>query len=129
MAATSTFPRTKVAIVMHSPRPSYPAKHACDLPSPAMVACGHHLHFAASSSCGTSLRNQLDTFDDTRTQQDTGLWVPARRRPGSPLGSTPGPVPGTTSFVEEKYSGIEFLQTPGRTPASGSPLGDTPSPR
>ncbi|KAF2573350.1 hypothetical protein F2Q70_00004303 [Brassica cretica] len=31
--------------------------------------------------------------------------------------------------VGEKYSGIEFLQTPGRTPASGSPLGGTPSPR
>ncbi|KAF2572475.1 hypothetical protein F2Q70_00002762 [Brassica cretica] len=28
--------------------------------------------------------------------------------------------------VGEKYSGIEFLQTPGRTPASGSPLGGTP---
>ncbi|KAF3521597.1 hypothetical protein F2Q69_00050722 [Brassica cretica] len=45
---------SKVAIVMHSPRPSYPAKHACDLPSPAMVACGHHLHFAASTSCASS---------------------------------------------------------------------------
>ncbi|KAF3499234.1 hypothetical protein F2Q69_00043174 [Brassica cretica] len=31
--------------------------------------------------------------------------------------------------VGEKYSGIEFLQTPDRTPASGSPLGGTPSPR
>ncbi|KAF2546452.1 hypothetical protein F2Q70_00021556 [Brassica cretica] len=31
--------------------------------------------------------------------------------------------------VGEKYSGIEFLQTPGRTPASGSPLGGTPVPR
>ncbi|KAF3602315.1 hypothetical protein F2Q69_00035291 [Brassica cretica] len=30
--------------------------------------------------------------------------------------------------VGEKYSGIEFLQTPGRTPASGSPLGSTPGP-
>ncbi|KAF2557910.1 hypothetical protein F2Q68_00016396 [Brassica cretica] len=29
----------------------------------------------------------------------------------------------------EKYSGIEFLQIPGRTPASGSPLGDAPGPR
>ncbi|KAF3487609.1 hypothetical protein F2Q69_00052818 [Brassica cretica] len=28
----------------------------------------------------------------------------------------------------EKYSGIKFLQTPGRTPASGSPLGSTPGP-
>ncbi|KAF3599199.1 hypothetical protein F2Q69_00035048 [Brassica cretica] len=27
--------------------------------------------------------------------------------------------------VGEKYSGIEFLQTPGRTPASGSLLGGT----
>ncbi|KAF2599475.1 hypothetical protein F2Q68_00010343 [Brassica cretica] len=42
-------------------------------------------------------------------------------------------------LVGEKYSGIEFLQTPGRTPASGSPLegtlvlriplGGTPVPR
>ncbi|KAF3507020.1 hypothetical protein F2Q69_00005972 [Brassica cretica] len=31
--------------------------------------------------------------------------------------------------VGEKYSGIEFLQTPGKTPASGSPLGDTPGPQ
>ncbi|KAF3587952.1 hypothetical protein F2Q69_00028860 [Brassica cretica] len=31
--------------------------------------------------------------------------------------------------VGEKYSGIEFLQTPGRTPASGSPLRGTPVPR
>ncbi|KAF2572865.1 hypothetical protein F2Q70_00002829 [Brassica cretica] len=31
--------------------------------------------------------------------------------------------------VGEKYSGIEFLQTPGRTPASGSPLEGTPIPR
>ncbi|KAF3529960.1 hypothetical protein DY000_02039607 [Brassica cretica] len=30
--------------------------------------------------------------------------------------------------VGEKYSGIEFLQTPGRTPASGSLLGGTPAP-
>ena len=29
----------------------------------------------------------------------------------------------------EKYSGIEFLQIPGRTPASGSPLGNAPGPR
>ncbi|KAF3611413.1 hypothetical protein DY000_02048811 [Brassica cretica] len=29
----------------------------------------------------------------------------------------------------EKYSGIEFLQIPGRTPASGFPLGDAPGPR
>ncbi|KAF3598327.1 hypothetical protein F2Q69_00035196 [Brassica cretica] len=29
----------------------------------------------------------------------------------------------------EKYSGIEFLQIPGRTPASGSLLGDAPGPR
>ena len=28
----------------------------------------------------------------------------------------------------EKYSGIEFLQIPGRTPAFGSPLGDAPGP-
>jgi len=28
-----------------------------------------------------------------------------------------------------KYSGIEFLQTPDRTPASGSPLEGTPVPR
>ncbi|KAF3534076.1 hypothetical protein DY000_02039647 [Brassica cretica] len=32
-------------------------------------------------------------------------------------------------IVGGKYSGIEFLQTPGRTPASGSPLGGTPVPR
>ncbi|KAF2557109.1 hypothetical protein F2Q68_00015104 [Brassica cretica] len=31
--------------------------------------------------------------------------------------------------IGEKYSGIAFLQTPGRTPASGSPLGGTPVPR
>ncbi|KAF3587391.1 hypothetical protein F2Q69_00029053 [Brassica cretica] len=31
--------------------------------------------------------------------------------------------------VGEKYSGIEFLQTPGRTSASGSPLEGTPVPR
>ena len=31
--------------------------------------------------------------------------------------------------VGEKYSGIEFLQTLGRTPASGSPLGHAPGPR
>jgi len=31
--------------------------------------------------------------------------------------------------VGEKYSGIEFLQTPGRTPTSGSPLRGTPVPR
>ncbi|KAF2574763.1 hypothetical protein F2Q70_00002959 [Brassica cretica] len=30
--------------------------------------------------------------------------------------------------VREKYSGLEFLQTPGRTPAFGSPLGDAPGP-
>ena len=30
--------------------------------------------------------------------------------------------------VGEKYSGIEFLQTPGRTPASGSLVGDAPGP-
>ena len=32
-------------------------------------------------------------------------------------------------FLLEKYSGIEFLLIPGRTPASGSPLGDAPGPR
>ncbi|KAF2548378.1 hypothetical protein F2Q70_00023126 [Brassica cretica] len=31
--------------------------------------------------------------------------------------------------VGEKYSVIQFLQTPGRTPASGSPLEGTPVPR
>ena len=31
-------------------------------------------------------------------------------------------------LLEKKYSGIEFLETPGRTPASGSPLGGTPVP-
>ncbi|KAF3510633.1 hypothetical protein F2Q69_00007044 [Brassica cretica] len=31
--------------------------------------------------------------------------------------------------VGKKYSGIEFLRTPGRTPASGSPLEGTPVPR
>ena len=30
--------------------------------------------------------------------------------------------------VGEKYSGIEFFQTLGRTPASRSPLGDAPGP-
>ncbi|KAF2585402.1 hypothetical protein F2Q70_00037262 [Brassica cretica] len=33
-------------------------------------------------------------------------------------------IPAIT--VGEKYSGIEFLQIPGRTPASGSPLEGTP---
>ncbi|KAF3565954.1 hypothetical protein DY000_02015625 [Brassica cretica] len=31
--------------------------------------------------------------------------------------------------IGKKYSGIEFLQTPGRTPAYGSPLERTPVPR
>ncbi|KAF3507646.1 hypothetical protein F2Q69_00006822 [Brassica cretica] len=31
--------------------------------------------------------------------------------------------------VGEKYSGVEFLQTPGRTSAYGSPQGDTLGPR
>ena len=30
--------------------------------------------------------------------------------------------------VGEKYSGIEFFQTPGRTPDSGAPLGSIPGP-
>ena len=30
--------------------------------------------------------------------------------------------------VGEKYSDVEFLQAPGRTPASGSPLGNAPDP-
>ncbi|KAF3541413.1 hypothetical protein F2Q69_00023729 [Brassica cretica] len=35
---------------------------------------------------------------------------------------------GWFTDVGEKYSGIEFLQTPGRTPDSGAPLGSTPGP-
>ena len=36
---------------------------------------------------------------------------------------------GVKGGVGEKYSGIEFLLTPGRTPGSESPLGGTPVPR
>ncbi|KAF2570811.1 hypothetical protein F2Q70_00003843 [Brassica cretica] len=36
---------------------------------------------------------------------------------------------GVKGGVGESYSGIEFLQTPGRTPGSESPLGGTPVPR
>ncbi|KAF2574232.1 hypothetical protein F2Q70_00002740 [Brassica cretica] len=35
-------------------------------------------------------------------RQDTDLRVPGRRRLGSPLESTPGPVEGTTPFLREK---------------------------
>ena len=34
-----------------------------------------------------------------------------------------------TKVVGGKYSGFEFFQTPCRTPAYGSPLGDAPGPR
>ncbi|KAF3500615.1 hypothetical protein F2Q69_00042046 [Brassica cretica] len=44
---------------------------------------------------------------------DTGVFLPNNK------GQTVG----------EKYSGIEFLLTPGRAPASGSPLEGTPVPR
>ncbi|KAF3601237.1 hypothetical protein F2Q69_00036333 [Brassica cretica] len=40
-----------------------------------------------------------------------------------------GSIATVTLVSIKKYSGIEFLQTPGRTPASGSPLGGTPVPR
>ncbi|KAH0922632.1 LOW QUALITY PROTEIN: hypothetical protein HID58_022650 [Brassica napus] len=49
--------------------------------------------------------------------------------------SSPGLFPEFDDEIEqqgatvgEKYSGIEFLQTPSRTPAARSPLGDTPGP-
>ncbi|KAF2570796.1 hypothetical protein F2Q70_00000830 [Brassica cretica] len=45
----------------------------------------------------------------------TGLWVMI------------GPN-GVWTVLGKKYSGIEFLQTPDRTPASGSSLGDTLGP-
>ncbi|KAF3593469.1 hypothetical protein DY000_02021391 [Brassica cretica] len=45
----------------------------------------------------------------------------------SPSSMTKSSNKGQT--VGEKYSGIGFFQTPGRTPASGSPLGDAPGPR
>ncbi|KAF2618422.1 hypothetical protein F2Q68_00039720 [Brassica cretica] len=35
-------------------------------------------------------------------RQDTGLWVPAMKHPGSPLQNTPGPVPGTAPSSWEK---------------------------
>ncbi|KAF3582147.1 hypothetical protein DY000_02030817 [Brassica cretica] len=38
-------------------------------------------------------------------------------------------VPGSCSRFRVLAPGIEFLQIPGRTPASGSPLGDVPGPR
>ncbi|KAF3497493.1 hypothetical protein DY000_02052898 [Brassica cretica] len=34
-----------------------------------------------------------------QTLKDTGLWVPARRRPRSPLGSTPGPKGSNLNYV------------------------------
>ncbi|KAF2576038.1 hypothetical protein F2Q70_00003715 [Brassica cretica] len=45
----------------------------------------------------------------------------------SPSSMTKSSNKGQT--VGENYSGIEFLQTPSRTPASGSPLKGTPVPR
>ena len=60
--------------------------------------------------------------------------VPARVEPGiagllsySPSSMMKSSNKGQT--VGETYLGIEFFQTPGRTPASGSPLGGTPIPR
>ncbi|KAF3509149.1 hypothetical protein F2Q69_00005814 [Brassica cretica] len=57
-------------------------------------------------------------------RQNTGLWVSARRRPGSPLGSIPGPVPGTgplppgngklpikRTFHISKYGRVQLAQT------------------
>ncbi|KAF3505735.1 hypothetical protein F2Q69_00007547 [Brassica cretica] len=43
-----------------------------------------------------SARNRR--FYSARPRQDTDLWIPAKRSPGSPLQSTPGPVPGTVPF-------------------------------
>ncbi|KAF3575419.1 hypothetical protein DY000_02030842 [Brassica cretica] len=53
-----------------------------------------------------------------RSPLNTG-YSPSLMKKSSNKGKTDG----------EKYSGIEFLQTPGRTPASGSPLRGTPVPR
>ena len=43
-----------------------------------------------------------------------------------PLASSVLPPASVLGSLLEKYSGIEFLQIPGRTPASGSPMESTP---
>ncbi|KAF2608050.1 hypothetical protein F2Q68_00043859 [Brassica cretica] len=46
-----------------------------------------------------------------------------------PPASSVLPPASVLGSLLEKYSGIEFLQILGKTPASGSPLGDAPGPR
>ncbi|KAF2619195.1 hypothetical protein F2Q68_00039206 [Brassica cretica] len=58
--------------------------------------------YSPSSMTKSSNKGQSvgEKYSDPR--QDTGLWVPARRHPRSPLRSTPGLVPETAPFPREK---------------------------
>ncbi|KAF3591357.1 hypothetical protein DY000_02021512 [Brassica cretica] len=74
----------------------------------------------------SSTRHQRFKKDSARLRSVIREPVLPRVQSYSPSSMTKSSNMGQT--VGEKYSGIKFLQTPGRTLASGSPLGSTPGP-
>ncbi|KAF2590117.1 hypothetical protein F2Q70_00038572 [Brassica cretica] len=62
----------------------------------------YHLQDAIRSPELLHLRQEIGGSIAPDPGLDTGLWVPARRHPGSPLRSTPGQVLGTAPFLRER---------------------------
>ncbi|KAF3563340.1 hypothetical protein DY000_02014925 [Brassica cretica] len=83
-----------------------------------------HIRALGSTVSKTSSEAQCSP-SSTKNQRSNQHQTPCTRY--SPSSMTKSSNKGQT--VGEKYSGIEFLQTPGRTPASGSPLEGIPVPR
>ncbi|KAF2573740.1 hypothetical protein F2Q70_00002848 [Brassica cretica] len=88
---------------------------------------GSRLHHLQDTAKSPELRHLQQEISSSRRYCQASVYNKGIGTPPS-LELFPELSRNKGQTVGEKYSGIKFLKTPGRTKASGSPLGDTTGP-